>query len=168
MGAQVVSVSVSRGPQAGPPATKKFTGTLLASLKDAYKQEKGTDHSGVLENMRTTKQQDRQYNRHPPVKGMCRLLDLIGESGSNGYVDEDIATSLLSPKDVGNPYLSLGLYIVRANATDLVDERHYIIYWPEDSTWNDSATSSARRNRVTFMRWKLMTASFVSPFFIDI
>ncbi|KAH9047539.1 hypothetical protein EDB83DRAFT_2267127 [Lactarius deliciosus] len=241
MGAQVVSVSVSReeqgtisrvtnsqsrtssSPQAGPPATKKFTGTLLASLKDAYKQEKGqiTRCPGEYEN---TKQQDRQYNRHPPVaptlidlagkvKGMCRLLDLIGESGSNGYVDkviisedtlqhfinavspgaytsitkidfkaldrfmikplgvygskdeivrllrsigvvdEDIATSLLSPKDVGNPYLSSGLYIVRANATDLVDERHYIIYWPEDSTWNDSATSSARRNRVTFMRY---------------
>ncbi len=64
------------------------------------------------------------------------------------------ATSLLAPSDVGNSQatLSSGLYIVKANATDLVDERHYVIYWPEESTWSDSATSSVRRNRVTFMR----------------
>ncbi len=61
------------------------------------------------------------------------------------------ATSLLVSSDVGAT-LSSGLYIVKANATDLSDERHYVIYWPEDSTWNDSATSSVRRNRVTFMR----------------
>ena len=64
------------------------------------------------------------------------------------------ATMLLSPNDVGNsrPILSSGLYIVKANGTDLVDERHYVIYWPEDTTWCDSATSSVRRNRITFMR----------------
>jgi hypothetical protein len=32
------------------------------------------------------------------------------------------------------------------------EERHYVIYWPEDSTWDDSAASSVSRNRVTFMR----------------
>jgi hypothetical protein len=48
--------------------------------------------------------------------------------------------------------LSSGLYIVRAGTTDPVDERHYVIFWPEESTWNDSATSSVCRNRVTFMR----------------
>jgi hypothetical protein len=64
------------------------------------------------------------------------------------------ATSLLIPSDVGNSQatLSSGLYIVKANVTDLADERHYVIYWPEDLTWSDSATSSVRRNRVTFMR----------------
>jgi hypothetical protein len=31
-------------------------------------------------------------------------------------------------------------------------ECHYVIYWPEDSTWDDSATSSVSRNRVTFIR----------------
>jgi hypothetical protein len=51
-----------------------------------------------------------------------------------------------------HPTLSSGLYIVRETKTDLVDERHYVIYWPEESTWDDSATSSACRNRVTFMR----------------
>jgi len=65
------------------------------------------------------------------------------------------ARSLLEPTDVGGskPCLASGLYIVKANVTmDISDERHYVIYWPEDSTWNDSATSSVRRNRVTFMR----------------
>ena len=67
------------------------------------------------------------------------------------------ASSLLGPtaSDVGDskPCLASGLYIVKANATmDDSDERHYVIYWPEDSTWSDSATSSVRRNRVTFMR----------------
>jgi hypothetical protein len=64
------------------------------------------------------------------------------------------ATLLLAPSDVENsrPTLSSGLYIVKANATDPIDERHYVIYWPEDSTWCDSATSSVRRNRITFMR----------------
>jgi hypothetical protein len=63
-------------------------------------------------------------------------------------------TSLLAPSDVGNcwPTLSSGLYILKANAMDLIDERHYVIYWPEDTTWSDSATSSVRRNRITFMR----------------
>ncbi|KAI0253465.1 hypothetical protein BJV78DRAFT_1153081 [Lactifluus subvellereus] len=146
-------------------------------------------------------QQDIQYHRLPPVhsmdpvekvKGMYRLLDLIGESGSNGYVDkviiaqdslqrfinavspgayasitkvdfktldgaveEDAARFLQVPSDVNDSRstLSSGLYIVRANTTNLADERHYVIYWPEETTWNDSATSSVLRNRVTFMRY---------------
>jgi hypothetical protein len=153
------------------------------------------------------------------VKGMYRLLDLICDTGSNGYVDkvviaqnslqrfindmshgayasitrvdfktldrlaikplgvygskdeivrllrsigavdENEARFLLSPTNIGGSQLGLssGLYIVRANATtapaDPSDERHYVIYWPEDTTWNDSAASSVRRNRVTFMRY---------------
>jgi hypothetical protein len=65
------------------------------------------------------------------------------------------ARTLLEPTDIGGskPCLASGLYIVKANPTmDVSDERHYVIYWPEDSTWNDSATTSVRRNRVTFMR----------------
>lgn len=48
--------------------------------------------------------------------------------------------------------LSTGLYIVGANTADLADKRYYVIYWPEDTTWDDSAASSVCRNRVTFMR----------------
>ncbi|KAI9443965.1 hypothetical protein H4582DRAFT_1049491 [Lactarius indigo] len=149
------------------------------------------------------------------VEGMYRLMDLISESGSNGYVDkviiaqdslrrfinaispgayatitkvdfkildrlaikplgiygckdeivrlllsigavdEKLARLLLVPSDVGDSQRSLssGLYIVTASAAGLADERHYVIYWPEDSTWDDSATSSVCRNRVTFMRY---------------
>ncbi|KAF8260139.1 hypothetical protein EI94DRAFT_1897819 [Lactarius quietus] len=62
------------------------------------------------------------------------------------------ARLLLAPSDVGRA-LSSGLYILRAGATEATDERHYVIYWPEDSTWDDSAASSVGRNRVTFMRY---------------
>ncbi|KAI9434837.1 hypothetical protein H4582DRAFT_1855657 [Lactarius indigo] len=149
------------------------------------------------------------------VKGMYRLLDLINESGSNGFVekviiaqeslerfvnamcpgafasitkvdfkaldrltikplgvygskgeivrmlrsigavDDNIARLLLQPTEPGGnrPALSSGLYVVTTSSAVSVDERHYIIYWPEDSTWDDGATSSVRRNRVTFMRY---------------
>ncbi|KAI9443812.1 hypothetical protein H4582DRAFT_1039790 [Lactarius indigo] len=145
------------------------------------------------------------------VKGMYRLLDLISESGSDGYavaqdslqrfinaispgayasitkidlkaldrlaikplgiygckdeivrllqslgaVDRELARLLLAPSDVGGDQQSLssGLYILSASEMQPTDERHYVIYWPEDSTWNDSAASSVRRHRVTFMRY---------------
>ncbi|KAH8993666.1 hypothetical protein EDB83DRAFT_2325213 [Lactarius deliciosus] len=145
------------------------------------------------------------------VKGMYRVLDLISESGSNGYViaqeplqrfinalspgayasitkvdfktldqlsikpigiygckdeivrllqslgavDEELARLLLAPSHVGGPQrkLSSGLYIVMATDANPTDERHYIIYWPEDSSWNDSAPPPVCRNRVTFMRY---------------
>jgi hypothetical protein len=97
---------------------------------------------------------------------IVRLLRSIGAVDENGRVilvfsvscffsTSFRARSLLNPTDIGGSQsgLSSGLYIVRANATtDLLDERHYVIYWPEDSTWNDSAPSLVRRNRVTFMR----------------
>ena len=61
------------------------------------------------------------------------------------------ARLLLAPSDAGRT-LSSGLYILKASAIQPTDERHYIIYWPEDSTWNDSAPPSVGRNRVLFMR----------------
>ncbi|KAH9027352.1 hypothetical protein EDB84DRAFT_1500330 [Lactarius hengduanensis] len=149
------------------------------------------------------------------VEGMYRLMDLISESGSNGYVDkviiaqdslrrfinaispgayatitkvdfkildrlsikplgiygckdeivrlllsigavdEKLARLLLAPSDVGGSQrtLSSGLYIVTASAAGPADVHHYVIYWPQDWTWDDSATSSVCRNRVTFMRY---------------
>ncbi|KAH9165762.1 hypothetical protein EDB89DRAFT_2008009, partial [Lactarius sanguifluus] len=149
------------------------------------------------------------------VEGMYRLMDLISESGNNGYVDkviiaqdslrrfinaispgayatitkvdfkildrlsikplgiygckdeivrlllsigavdENLARLLLAPSDVcgSQRTLSSGLYIVTASAAGPADEHHYVIYWPQDSTWDDSATSSVCRNRVTFMRY---------------
>jgi len=98
---------------------------------------------------------------------IVRLLRSIGAVDENGQVVPIFSTywslnlafrarSLLNPTNIDGPQsgLSSGLYIVRANGStaDPPDERHYVIYWPEDTTWNDSAASSIRRNRVTFMR----------------
>ena len=65
------------------------------------------------------------------------------------------ARLLLAPTESGGsrPALLSGLYILVAGQVDPTQERHYVIYWPEDSTWDDSAASSVCRNRVTFMRW---------------
>ncbi|KAI0280129.1 hypothetical protein BGY98DRAFT_965783 [Russula aff. rugulosa BPL654] len=153
------------------------------------------------------------------VNGMYRLLDVVGESGSNGHVDkvviaqdslqrfinaispgayasitkvdfktldrfmikplgvygskpeivkllqtigavdDDTAGLLLASTDNidSGSNLTTGLYIVRADlnrdATGVAGERYYVIYWPEDATWDDSAASSVCRNRVTFMRF---------------
>ena len=61
---------------------------------------------------------------------------------------------MLEPGGVGGAQMKLssGLYIVTATEAHPTDERHYVIYWPEDSTWDDSAPPSVCRNRVTFMR----------------
>ncbi|KAH9056529.1 hypothetical protein EDB87DRAFT_1566476 [Lactarius vividus] len=83
-----------------------------------------------------------------PKHEIVRMLQSIGA------VDDNIACLLLEPTEIGSnkPALLSGLYIMTASAIS-VNERHYVIYWPEDSTWDDSATSSVRRNRVTFMRY---------------
>jgi hypothetical protein len=68
---------------------------------------------------------------------------------------KDRAQKLLAAKDdfsgTSNPTLRSGLYIVRSfNTND--DGQLFVLYWPQETTWNDSAVSSVRRNRVTFIR----------------
>lgn len=107
---------------------------------------------------------------------IVRLLQSIGAVDENGWVILVLPTyllffnltfrarALLNQPDIDGSQsgLSSGLYVVRANArTNCSDERHYVIYWPEDTTWNDSAAPSVCRNRAAFMRW----ASLDSPFF---
>ena len=67
----------------------------------------------------------------------------------------DRAHELLAVKDsfsgTSNPTLRSGLYIVRSfSATN--EEQLFVLYWPQETTWDDSAASSIRRNRVTFIR----------------
>ena len=50
------------------------------------------------------------------------------------------------------PVLRSGLYIVRSSVFSS-EEQAYVVYWPEDTTWDDHAASSVKRNRVTFMRY---------------
>jgi hypothetical protein len=81
----------------------------------------------------------------------CKCFRRREEFAHNRHVTS--GRLLLEPTEIGGnkPALTSGLYVVTAS-TVCVDERHYVIYWPEDSTWNDSAASSVRRNRITFMR----------------
>ena len=50
------------------------------------------------------------------------------------------------------PILRSGLYVVRSFVST-AEEQAYVLYWPEDTTWNDQAFSTVQRNRVTFMRY---------------
>jgi hypothetical protein len=50
------------------------------------------------------------------------------------------------------PILRSGLYVVRSFVST-AEEQAYVLYWPEDTTWNDQAVSTVQRNRVTFMRY---------------
>ncbi|KAI0295672.1 hypothetical protein B0F90DRAFT_1820352 [Multifurca ochricompacta] len=45
-----------------------------------------------------------------------------------------------------------GLYAIRLFASS-AGGQIYILYWPEDTTWNDEAPPSVQRNRVMFMRY---------------
>jgi hypothetical protein len=60
------------------------------------------------------------------------------------------------------PLLRSGLYIVRSPVKNGVDQL-FVIYWPEDTTWNDNAATSVCRNRVTFMRFVSSHSYPVSP-----
>ena len=70
---------------------------------------------------------------------------------------ENRARKLLTPQNGVNsrgaePILRSGLYVVRSFVST-AEERAYVLYWPEDTTWNDQAVSTVQRNRVTFMRY---------------
>lgn len=45
--------------------------------------------------------------------------------------------------------LRAGMYLLRSLNSDLV----HVLFWPQDTTWDDNAISSVQRNRITFMRY---------------
>jgi hypothetical protein len=61
------------------------------------------------------------------------------------------------------PILRSGLYVVRSFVSD-AEEQAYVLYWPEDTTWDDQAISTVQRNRVTFMRWGLLFIPYCVPY----
>ena len=70
---------------------------------------------------------------------------------------ESRAGKLLVPQNgytsrEAEPTLRSGLYVVRSFMNS-VEEQAYILYWPEDLTWDDQAAPTVQRNRVTFMRY---------------
>ncbi|KIK55622.1 hypothetical protein GYMLUDRAFT_76385 [Collybiopsis luxurians FD-317 M1] len=69
-------------------------------------------------------------------------------------IDAELSQLLLgSTDDSTGPKLRSGLYFVRIAPSPDGVERVLVLYWPEDTTWNDSAISSIRKNRITFMRY---------------
>ncbi|OJA14299.1 hypothetical protein AZE42_01566 [Rhizopogon vesiculosus] len=96
---------------------------------------------------------------------MVKPVGVYGSKGeivrlltSLGVIDERIAGQLItnqSDSSASTPSLRSGLYIVRTSSEVAAapDQQLFLIYWPEDQTWDDSAPSSVRRNRVTFMRY---------------
>jgi hypothetical protein len=50
--------------------------------------------------------------------------------------------------------LRSGLYLLRSFGLEPGKEQIFVIYWPEDTTWDDNASSSISRNRETFMRFE--------------
>ncbi|KAK0217804.1 hypothetical protein IW262DRAFT_1093615 [Armillaria fumosa] len=63
-------------------------------------------------------------------------------------VEPSLCQILIGPQPDLGPSLRSGLYALNSS----VSERLFVIYWPEDTTWNDDAISAVKRNRVTFMR----------------
>ncbi|KIO18763.1 hypothetical protein M407DRAFT_224787 [Tulasnella calospora MUT 4182] len=96
-------------------------------------------------------------------------LRLVGVYGSKseivrflhslGSIDDEVAALLLVEDDMSvNMRLSLrsGIYVLSPTAPDdsLAEPLvRYVVYWPEETTWNDDTTGSVRKNRVTFMRY---------------
>jgi hypothetical protein len=107
------------------------------------------------------------YGRKVEIVRLLRSLDAVDEDMCvnfplfSSYADQTLSAHLLLiPTELGGsgPALSSGLYILAAGQVDPNQDHHYVIYWPEDSTWNDSAAASICQNRVTFMRWVLVDA----------
>ncbi|KAG6331499.1 hypothetical protein ID866_7590 [Astraeus odoratus] len=70
--------------------------------------------------------------------------------------DDAVAAQLLADPSVQGPTkpkLRSGLYILRPADRQGNAEQVFVVYWPEEGTWDDSAKSQIRRNRVTFMRY---------------
>ncbi|KAG8949929.1 hypothetical protein FRC04_008232 [Tulasnella sp. 424] len=100
-----------------------------------------------------------------------RLVGIYGSKSeivrflfSLGSINDELAAQLLVEEDVSvnmRPSLRSGIYILSPTPPDdsSSDDSssdplvRYVIYWPEETTWNDDATGSVRKNRVTFMRY---------------
>ncbi|CCA69193.1 hypothetical protein PIIN_03093 [Serendipita indica DSM 11827] len=85
------------------------------------------------------------YGSIPAIADFLLKLDCI---------DEETRDLLVAPRDessgVTRPTLRPGIYIIDVTTT-IEPDLYYLVFWPDDTTWDDDATGS--RNRVTFMRY---------------
>ncbi|KAF9064891.1 hypothetical protein BDP27DRAFT_1467712 [Rhodocollybia butyracea] len=83
-----------------------------------------------------------------------QIVEFLFSAGSINTEIRVSARLLTSATDDSTgPRLRSGLYFVRISPAPDEAERVIVLYWPEDTTWDDDAISSVRRNRVTFMRY---------------
>ncbi|KZS89200.1 hypothetical protein SISNIDRAFT_458932 [Sistotremastrum niveocremeum HHB9708] len=79
-------------------------------------------------------------------------------------IDEEIGAYLLTPRTPENtlslPVLHSGLYLFPSPKPSAGVEtdagegtQYFLVYWPEEHTWFDSAPSHVAKNRITFMRF---------------
>jgi hypothetical protein len=120
------------------------------------------------------------YGSKVEIVRFLRSLDAVNEDMCGFYfflvflvqvVDSTFsARLLLAPTESGGsrPALLSGLYVLVAGQINPTQERHYVIYWPEDPTWDDAAASSVCRNRVTFMRWVVADNHLFLTFFMPV
>jgi len=52
------------------------------------------------------------------------------------------------------PILRPGLYLLHSSNFQL--NLVYIIFWPEETTWDDNASGVVSRNRTTFMQYVVL------------
>ncbi|KAF7370371.1 VWFA domain-containing protein [Mycena sanguinolenta] len=89
-----------------------------------------------------------------PVGLYGSRTEIVAFLSALGAIDELTARALcLSKDDTAEPSLRSGLYFLRSSRLESNKEQIFVIYWPEDTTWNDNAMSSISRNRETFMRY---------------
>ena len=60
---------------------------------------------------------------------------------------------MLTSQNAHTAPLRSGLYVVRSFLS-AAEEQAYVLYWPEDTTWDDQAISTVQGNRVMFMRYE--------------
>ena len=65
------------------------------------------------------------------------------------YSQSHSVNALLASKNSMKPYLRSGIYFVQS----LSHPQVFVIYWPEETTWDDDAVTSVKQNRVIFMRY---------------
>lgn len=87
-----------------------------------------------------------------------------------GVVDETTAEDLRKPVNRSgqlSPYLRSGIYLLilpsDLESDQTLSANIYVVYWPEDETWDDDAHPSIQKNRVTFMRYLTKLSSDIRP-----
>ena len=77
---------------------------------------------------------------------MLHKIDTLFDSAAQLLVNSDTHVRT-------QPALRSGLYIVTTLEKTGGSHQVFVLYWPEQTTWDDSAAPSVRRNRITFMRF---------------